>query len=142
MPQPDAMLLIEAACGGGTRCGSKNVVEGVPELVAEVAASSRSIDMGPKLRAYLRNGVREYLVWRSRQRALDWFRLRDGAYEKLPLGSDGIVRSEVFPGLWLRPEVAASHDWIASEAALEAGLASPEHAAFVAELARRKEASP
>ena len=32
---------------------------------------------------------------------MDWFDLRDGVYEPLQPDADGILRSEVFPGLWL-----------------------------------------
>ena len=38
-----------------------------------------------------------------------WFVRRDGAYQQMAPGEDGILRSEVFPGLWL--DSAALHDW-------------------------------
>jgi Uma2 family endonuclease len=46
--------------------GAKNfspLLEGAPELIVEIAASTASYDLHDKLRAYRRNGVREYLVW-------------------------------------------------------------------------------
>ena len=61
-PQPDAILLIDANAGGQSFLGEDGYIEGAPELVAEIAASSAAIDLGDKKRAYRRNGVREYLV--------------------------------------------------------------------------------
>ena len=59
-PQPDAVLLLEAAVGGGARLTQDGYLEGTPELIAEIAASSAAIDMGSKKQAYRRNGVQEY----------------------------------------------------------------------------------
>jgi Uma2 family endonuclease len=59
-PQPDAVLLIEAACGGQARISEDDYVEGAPELVIEIAASSAAIDLHDKKHAYRRNGVKEY----------------------------------------------------------------------------------
>ena len=44
------------------------------------------------------------------------------------------MRSEVFPGLWLDPRALLTQDWPRLLAVLGQGLASPEHAAFVARL--------
>ena len=76
----------------------------------EVAASSASYDLHEKLNAYRRNGVREYIVWRVWDAAIDWLVLRGGRYEPLPL-SDGIFKSEVFPGLWLDPPLRSPGTW-------------------------------
>ncbi|MBV8230139.1 MAG: Uma2 family endonuclease, partial [Planctomycetaceae bacterium] len=83
-----------------------------------------------------RNRVREYLVWRVLDRAIDWFVLRQGQYDRLPIGPDGIYRSEVFPGLWLDPEALVGSDLARVLEVLQGGIAGPEHAAFVAQLAR------
>jgi Uma2 family endonuclease len=131
-PQPDAALVIQPACGGQARFAEDGFLEGAPELAAEVSATSVSIDLNAKLQAYRRNGVREYFVWRVRDRAIDWFALRDGQYHPLPR-SEGIIRSEVFPGLWLAPEELINHRRTAL-AALHKGMASPEYAEFVARL--------
>jgi Uma2 family endonuclease len=105
-PQPDLMLLVDPARGGQARISDDDYVEGAPELVAEIASSSASYDLGAKLEVYRRNGVREYVVWRVLEREIDWFVLREGRYEKLPLDG-GLFRSEVFPGLWLDPAAMA-----------------------------------
>ncbi len=133
-PQPDALLLIDPARGGQSHISSDDYVEDAPELIAEIAASTASYDLGTKLEVYRRNGVREYLVWRVRDRAIDWFVLRGGQYEQLAPGPDGIVRSEVFPGLWLDPQALVRGDLARVLAIVAQGVASPEHAAFVARL--------
>jgi hypothetical protein len=138
-PQPDALLLIEPARGGRVTY-TDGYVTGGPELAAEVGASSVSIDRNAKLRAYQRNGVCEYLLWRVEDRAIDWFVLRGSRYELLPVGPDGVVRSEAFPGLWLDPQALIAADGPRVLAVHQQGVASPEHAAFVARL--RQSGSP
>ncbi len=133
-PQPDALLLIDPARGGQARISPDDYVEAAPELVGEVAASSASIDLNTKLHVYRRNGVREYIVWRVLDQEVDWFVLRAGQYERLAPDGAGILRSEVFPGLWLDPAALVRRDLARVLAVLQQGLASPEHAAFVARL--------
>src|SRR5439155_11452224 len=86
-PQPDALMLIDPARGGHTRIDARGYILGSPELGAEVAASSVSIDLNAKLRVYRRNGVKEYLVWRVDDQAIDYFVLRQGQYDPLPLNA-------------------------------------------------------
>ena len=132
-PQPDALLLIEPARGGQAIIDADDYVKGAPELVAEVPASRASYDLHAKLTVYRRNGVREYLVWRVLDRAIDWFVPRGGQFVPLaPAG--GLLKSEVFPGLWLDPEALVAGDMTRVLAVLQQGLNSPEHAAFVTRL--------
>ena len=133
-PQPDALLFIDPACGGQARIDADGYIEDAPELVAEVASSSASYDLHAKLRVYRRNGVREYIVWRVLDKEIDWFVLRTGQYERLPLDAEGLYRSEVFPGLWLDPAALLRGDLATVLAVVQRGLASPEHAAFAARL--------
>jgi Uma2 family endonuclease len=133
-PQPDAVLLIDPARGGQARISADDYVEAAPEFVAEVAASSVSIDLHTKLHVYRRNGVREYLVWRVLEQQVDWFVLRAGQYERLAPDAQGVLRSEVFPGLWLDTVALLRGDLAGVLATLQRGLASPEHAAFVARI--------
>lgn len=135
--QPDALLRLEPAAGGQSVVTDDDYLEGAPELIVEIAASSASYDMHDKRRAYGRNGVREYLVFLVHEQRVVWFGLHDGIYEPLPVGEDGVIRSEVFPGLWL--DVAALRQGALAQvlATLQQGLQTPEHAAFVAELRRR-----
>lgn len=133
-PQPDALLFIDPACGGHVRISDDGIIEGAPELVAEVASSSVSYDLHAKLHVYRRNGVYEYIVWRVLEREIDWFVLRAGQYERMPVDAQGLVRSEVFPGLWLDPAALVRGDLATVLAIVQQGLASPEHVAFVTRL--------
>jgi hypothetical protein len=69
---------------------------------------------------------------------IDWFTLRQGRYDPILPGADGLLRSEVFPGLWLDAAAMLRDDMPAVAAALQRGLASPEHAAFVTRLRSQK----
>jgi Uma2 family endonuclease len=131
-PQPDLVLMI--ARGGQASVSADGYVEGGPELVAEVSASSVRLDTGGKLEMYRDNGVREYIVWRVLDRRVEWFVLRDGRYDPLQPDEGGVFRSEVFPGLWLDAAALVRDDMPAVIAVLQRGLASPDHSAFVARL--------
>jgi hypothetical protein len=130
------LLLIQPEHGGRVRIGDKGYLEGAPDLVAEIASSSASYDLGSKLKAYRRDGVREYLVRRVLDRQIDWSRLNADRYEPLQPEADGTLRSTVFPGLWLDPAALIQGDVNAVFAVVQQGLNAPEHAGFVAELER------
>ncbi len=142
MPQPDAFLMILPERGGRARFTGDDYIEGAPELIAEVASSSVSYDLHTKLHVYRRNGVREYLVLRTRDAAIDWFALREGSYEPLPLDEAGLLRSEAFPGLWLNPAALLEGDLAGVLQAGQLGIASLEHLAFVDHLRRAAGSTP
>jgi Uma2 family endonuclease len=133
-PQPDGLLRIET--GGQSSINEDDYVEGAPELIVEIAASSASYDLHKKLKAYRRNGVQEYLVWRVYNREFDWFRLNEGEYIKVEPNSDGIICSQVFPGLWLDKAALLAGDLAKVLAVLQSGLATPEHQNFVDNLSK------
>lgn len=135
-PQPDALLYIERERGGQSRIDEEGYLEGAPEFVAEVASSSVSYDLHDKLDLYRDSGVREYLVWRVADTAIDWFVLEGGAYVRLPADEPGTIRSRILPGLWLDAPAMLRRDPKAVIARLEQGLATAEHAEFVKRLAR------
>ena len=81
-------------------------------------------------------GVREYVVLALRMQQVFWFVRQRGKYKEVPLPTDGIFRSRVFPGLWLDAEAVLRHQRPRVLAVLRQGLASPDHAAFVAKLAK------
>jgi Uma2 family endonuclease len=137
VPQPDGLLRILPECGGQSRVDPNGYLQGGPELVVEVAASSASLDAREKLASYRRAGVREYIVWRTEDEALDWWVLEEDEYRPLPPGADGLLRSRIFPGLWLAASALLARDGAKLMAILQQGLASPEHAAFVTELKKR-----
>ncbi len=112
-------------------------VVGPPELIIEVGKSTRSHDLGPKKADYEKAGVLEYLFVGIEPDEVRWFVRREGAFQEIPPGDDGIYRSEVFPGLWLDPKSLFDEDRNGLIAALERGLDTPEHARFVEELTAR-----
>jgi Uma2 family endonuclease len=134
-PQPDCILYIPAALGGLSRIDEDGYITGPPELVVEIARSSRKFDLGKKKRDYRRAGVPEYVVIELDPDRVHWFVFRHGRYIEHRPGRDGIHRSLVFPGLWLDAAALFAGDLDGLFAALDRGLATPEHAAFVARLA-------
>ncbi|MBX9255711.1 Uma2 family endonuclease [Desmonostoc muscorum CCALA 125] len=133
-PQPDAVLFIEPDAGGQTRLSSDGYIEGSPELIVEIAASSVAIDRGTKKQVYRRNGVLEYVIWQSYENQIEWFCLIDGDYRLLSPGADGIIRSQVFPGLWLAVEALLNNQMVQVLEVVQAGLKSAEHNTFVQQL--------
>lgn len=133
-PQPDAVLLIDQAAGGQSHLSADRYLEGAPELVVEIAASSVANDLYDKKKAYRRNGVKEYIVWQVLDQKLDWFILRDGKYESLEQDEAGITRSQVFPGLWLAVSALLAGDMVKVLAVVQEGINSPEYVEFGAQL--------
>jgi Uma2 family endonuclease len=138
VPQPDGLLRLAPEVGGQARVDAKGYLDGAPELVIEVAASSVSFDVREKLASYRRSGVREYVVWRTEDEAVDWWMLADDEYRPLPAQADGILRSRALPGLWLDVQALLAGDGPMVMAKLQEGLQSTEHVAFVAELQKRR----
>ena len=134
-PQPDLLLAIPAAAGGATRITADGYLEGPPELIIEVAASSVSYDLHQKLGAYRRNGVQEYLVHRVDDGEVDWFELQGGVYVRKTPNGAGLLQSCVFPGLWLDVAALLRSDLRTLRAGVERGIAASPHAAFAARLA-------
>jgi Uma2 family endonuclease len=135
--QPDFSLRIRTESGGQSQ-EAREFIVGAPELVVEVARSSRRTDLGTKKDQYERAGVREYLVVGLDPEELFWFAVLDGRFERLDPGDDGLYRSAVFPGLWLDPAALFNEDLAGLVAAVDLGAATPEHARFVARLERAK----
>ena len=61
-----------------SRIDEDGYLEGAPELVAEITASTVSYDLHDKLHVYRRSGVQEYLVWRTIDGGIDWFTVAAG----------------------------------------------------------------
>jgi Uma2 family endonuclease len=132
--QPDALLRIEAANGGTSSVSYDDYLEGAPELIVEIAASSASYDMHVKRDIYCRCGVQEYLVWRVYDRRLDWWLLRGGVYTPLAPDDNGISASHTFPGLRLHVAALLRDDMSTVLHTLQQGLNTPAHTAFVERL--------
>jgi len=146
-PHPDAMLLLPKHMGGTAWIDDDGYVSGAPDFVCEVSASSVSIDMHAKLNAYRRNGVREYLVIRTEDQAVDWFELVDGQYQpqtpdaqtpdaQTPDDS-GRLSSKLFPGLWLDTAALLAGDLAKLFACVDKGTATTEHQEFVKKLEQK-----
>ena len=132
--QPDALLRLDPAVGGQSTIADNDYLEGALELVVEVAASSASYDMHAKRRVYARNGVPEYMLLLVYEKKLTWHVLREGVYVPLEPGEDGILRSEIFPGLWLDAQALLEGSLGRVLAVLQEGIASDAHGAFVERL--------
>ncbi len=128
-PQPDALLRIKQ--GGQSKISEDGYVEGTPELIVEIAASSVSLDFHKKRNVYRRNQVQEYLVWRVDEGEIDWFSLNNQEYITLEPNTEGIISSQIFPGLWLDKLALLTGDLAKVLATLQRGLTIPEHQAFV-----------
>lgn len=133
-PQPDAVLRLDEKVGGQSSIGKDGYIEGAPEFIAEIAASTATIDLGDKLRAYRRSGVQEYLVWQIFDERIDWFYLQADEYVALEPDEAGVLKSRCFPGLWLDAQAMKLGDMQRAIALLQAGIATPEHQAFVEQL--------
>src|SRR5260370_29516402 len=132
-PEADGCLLILPECGG--QSGDENgYVVGAPELLAEIAWSTESIDLNAKKTDYEKAGVREYVVVALRMKRVFWFIRRRVKFKDLAPGPDGIIRSEVFPGLWLEPAPLLRRDSKRIFGVVRPGLASPAHKAFASQL--------
>jgi Uma2 family endonuclease len=136
-PEPDTCVLILPECGGQTKEDAESFIVGAPELLAEIAWSTESIDLNQKKLDYEKAGVREYIVVALRMKRVFWFVRRRGKFKELAAAPDGIYRSDVFPGLWLDAAALLRRDMKRVLAVVRQGVATPEHAAFVTKLAGR-----
>ena len=136
-PQPDVYLRILPEYGGQSH-EEKGLSAGAPELAVEIAASSAPLDLGRKRNLYAAAGVREYIVVLIEEKRVLWLRLEGGAYCEIAPDADGILRSRVFPGLWLDPNALLNDDAKRLLDVLDLGLRSPEHGEFVKKLAEAR----
>jgi Uma2 family endonuclease len=95
-PQPDVALYASSVLGRHPR---PNEIF----LLAEVADTSLSYDLGPKLEAYARAGIREvWVIDAIRRRVLVHRQPDQGHYQtRLELAVDGVVTVEAFPDITL-----------------------------------------
>jgi Uma2 family endonuclease len=138
--QPDVLLRILPANGGQSKDvkdGRVTYVQGAPELVAEIAYSSRAVDLHLKRQRYARTGVHEYLVLCLDPKKLYWFDLLHS--QDMRPDADGIIRSVVFPGLWIHEVALLQTNCDLVLDVLNEGLKSKEHTDFVKSLAAGRE---
>jgi Uma2 family endonuclease len=136
-PQPDNYLRILPESGGAATIEGR-YLEGALELIAEISLSSAAYDLHQKLELYEKAGVQEYVAVLLYEREVRWHRLTANGYEVHRPSSDGILRSVVFPGLWLDPQAFLAGDMVRMLAVLQEGLNTREHVEFVARLSARR----
>lgn len=130
--QPDILLRL---VNGQSELDENGYIEGAPELIVEISASSAAYDRHIKQRVYARSGVREYIVVQMYERLIEWFALGDDGNKLLPADQQGIVRSRLFAGLWLDTAAFWQGDLAQMLATVQAGIKTAEHARFVDQLA-------
>lgn len=112
--EPDLMFLTNDHLDRLTR----ERVAGPPDLIIEVISDdSVHRDRVDKYDEYEAGGVPEYWVIDSRaaRRRADFYQLdRRGQYQRAAIGDDGIYRSAVLPGFWLKLDwlLADELDWL------------------------------
>ena len=131
-PQPDLLLRILPEFGGQSETTDDDYIKGPPELVAEIAHSSRANDLHSKYEDYRKHGVREYLVICLNENEIRWFDLKSDT--ELQPEKDGIIRVQSFPGLWINPAALLARDYTKMMATLEQGMTTDEHKEFAQHL--------
>jgi Uma2 family endonuclease len=133
-PQPDGLLRLDESVGGSSRISEDDYLEGAPELIVEIASSSSSYDVHDKLQVYRRNGVREYLIWLVEDQEFRWYIWTEGTYQQLSPDKSCLLKSPLFPGLWLDVSALLAGEMQQVLSALNSGISSCEHQAFVEQL--------
>ncbi len=135
--QPDLFLRILPEFGGQSKNSHDDYVAGAPELVVEIAHSSKSMNLHLKRTRYARAGVLEYIVVCLYPQKVYFFQLQSGK-KNIYSSTDGFLKSTVFPGLWIDINALFEMDYTKSMDFLNQGLSSNEHSAFVDLLSKRK----
>jgi Uma2 family endonuclease len=133
-PQPDALLRIDETCCGQSRISEDDYIEGAPELIVEIAASSASYDLHDKMRVYRRNGVREYIVYQVSEAIVNWYSLQGGEYLPISPDDSGVIYSRIFPGLNLNVPALLAGDLTRVLAEVQKGISTEAHRSFVEQL--------
>lgn len=98
---PDLLFVSQARPG----IVGERFVEGAPDLVVEIVSpDSVARDWRDKYIEYAEAGVREYWVFDPQSEHVEWYALNpEGHYEMLG-AQDGVLRSRVLEGFYLRLE--------------------------------------
>ncbi len=100
--EPDVLFLAERHRGRLR----KNYLDGPADLAVEIVSPDSVIrDRVEKYREYEVGGVCEYWLIDPDQRQAEFFGLgADGRYRPLPVDREGVFRSAVLDGLWLKTD--------------------------------------
>ncbi len=97
-PEPDVAFVRR----GRLHLVQEREMRGGPDVAIEIVSrDSRTRDYGEKKRVYEKAGVTEYWIIDPLKNRVQFFRLKQGRYELVPLDAYRIFRSEVLPGFWL-----------------------------------------
>lgn len=122
--QPDGMLFYDK---GQLVIDDDGYLVGVPELVVEVSASTQSVDSKEKFQVYQKQGVKEYLLWNTQANDITWYGRGRSKFVPMKAGRDGVIKSKVFPGLWLNRTAMLQGDMALVLKTLQEGLESKVH---------------
>ena len=106
-------------------------------MVVEICLTSTEVDFGPKVALYQRAGVCEYVTIELFKKRIVWRVLQNDVYLAQSAPADGVLRSHVFPGLWLDVAGFWENNGAKMSAALNAGLSTADHQRFVEALRAR-----
>ena len=97
---PDIQIILKKNLGRV----KKNHLAGPADVVIEIISpGSRGTDRGDKFYEYEKGGVKEYWLLDPERRRAEFYRLgRDKQFREIGIGQDGIYRSVVLKGLWLK----------------------------------------
>jgi hypothetical protein len=138
--QPDAILAVRPEAGGTVVLDATGVVRSAPDFAADVFTTTNATLLPKRIAAHERGGTLEYLVWYAEHKCVDWLVRERGEFVAMnPDPADGLLKSVAFPGLWLDATALLNGDLDTVLAALQRGLASAEHKAFVSQLAARRQ---
>lgn len=100
--EPDILFLINER----TNLLRENYLDGAADLVVEIVSpESIGRDRGEKFVEYEAAGIREYWLIDPQREQAEFYRLEeDLRYHLVSTDSDGIFRSDVIQGFWLRVE--------------------------------------
>ena len=136
--QPDAVMCYWPGGPAAILADSEDdILRKAPQLAIEVSVSSRVRDRVKKFRVYQAAGIQEYIIWSVKEKTVEWFRLVDGEYLAFAPDPNGILKSIVFPGLWLDVHALVAGNMMQVITILNQGIAGKEHREFVKKLKRK-----
>lgn len=97
--EPDVLFILKENLD---RLKSSHLLGAADIAVEVISPESQTRDRGDKFYEYEQAGVREYWMFDQKRKQAEFYRLNaEGMYQPVPL-EDGIFRSQVLNGFWLR----------------------------------------
>ena len=99
------------------------VFHGPPNFVLDVFDSEDDGEFVRRRERFARHGVHEYLVAiQDEPVTIFWHRLESAAFQLVKPDSDGVIRSQALPNLWIPLQAAQDRDWWQICASIERGV--------------------